>query len=42
MIIDNIENGKTEDVIINKIVRHFGLTPEKAKEKYDEYAKLSV
>ena len=38
MIIDNLEDGKTEAVIIGKIVRRFGLTPEKAKEKYDEYA----
>lgn len=37
-ILDNLEEGKTEEQILLKLVRFFALTEEKAKEYYDKYA----
>lgn len=41
LILDNLEDGKTEEVIINKLIRRFGLKPEEAQNYYDKYAKES-
>lgn len=41
LILDNLEDGKTEEVIINKLIRRFGLKTEEARNYYDKYAKES-
>ena len=38
MILDNIEDGRTEDVIIDKLIKRFGLKREVAKNFFDKYA----
>ena len=42
LILDNLEDGKSEEVIISKLVRRFGLKVETAKEYFDRYAKQDV
>lgn len=38
LIIDNLEEGRTENQILSKLVRRYNLTNEKAKEYYTKYA----
>lgn len=42
LILDNLEDGKSEEVIISKLVRRFGLKVETAREYFDRYAKQDV
>ena len=42
LILDNLEDGKSEEVIIGKLVKRFGLEPENAKKYFDKYAKESL
>ena len=39
LILDNLEDGKSEETIVNKLVRGFELETKKAKEYFDKYAK---
>ena len=42
LILDNLEDGKSEEAIVNKLVRRFRLETEDAKAYFDKYAKESV
>lgn len=42
LILDNLEDGKPEEVIIGKLVKRFGLEPDTAKEYFDKYSKETV
>lgn len=42
LILDNLEDGKSEEVIIGKLVKRFGLNPETAKEYFEKYSKETV
>ena len=39
LILDNLEDGKSEEVIINKLERRFDLNKKDAKEYFDKYAR---
>ena len=39
LILDNLEDGKSEVVIINKLERRFDLNKKDAKEYFDKYAR---
>lgn len=39
MIVDNLEERKSEEIIIKKLMRHFSLGEQQAKNYYDKYAK---
>ncbi len=39
MIIDNLEDGHSADKILDKLMRHFSLSREKAQIYYDKYAR---
>ena len=41
MILDNLEDGKSEEVIVNKLVRRFELETKEAKAYFEKYAKES-
>lgn len=38
MITDNLEDGNSVEKILQRLMRHFSLTREKAKAYYDRYA----
>ena len=38
LILDNLEDGKTEEVIISKLEKRFGLSKEDAEEYFGKYA----
>ena len=38
MILDNLEEHRSEETIIGKLVRWFSLTQEQAKSYYDKYS----
>ncbi len=38
LILDNLEEGKTEEIIIKKLMRGFSLGWDEAKQYYDQYA----
>ena len=40
-IIDALEDGKTEEIIISKLMRHYKLSENEAKEYFDKYALVS-
>lgn len=40
-IIDALEDGKTEEIIISKLMRHYKLSKDEAKEYFDKYAFVS-
>lgn len=42
LILDNLEDGKSEEVIIGKLVKRFGLNIEAAKEYFEKYSKEIV
>lgn len=42
LILDNLEDGKSEEAIVNKLVRRFRLETEDAKAYFDKFAKESV
>lgn len=42
LILDNLEDGKSEEVIIGKLVKRFGLNTEAAKEYFEKYSKETV
>lgn len=42
LILDNLEDGKSEEVIIGKLVKRFELNPETAKEYFEKYSKETV
>lgn len=42
LILDNLEDGKSEEAIVNKLVRRFRLETEDAKAYFDKSAKESV
>ena len=42
LILDNLEDGKSEEVIINKLVRRFDLNKKGAKDYFDKYARQTV
>ncbi len=42
MIVDNLEERKSEEVIIKKLMRHFSLGERQAKNYYDKYAKAVI
>lgn len=42
LILDNLEDGKSEEVIVNKLIRHYGLETKEAKAYFDRYAKETV
>lgn len=42
MILENLEEHRTEETIIGKLVRWFSLTKEQAKMYYDKYARAVV
>ena len=42
LILDNLEDGKPEEVIINKLVKRFGLQLETAREYFEKYSKEIV
>jgi hypothetical protein len=39
LVLDNLEEGRPEEVIIEKLKRRFSLTEEQAKEVFDKYSK---
>ena len=39
LIVDNLEERKSEEIIIKKLMRHFSLGEQQAKNYYDKYAK---
>lgn len=39
MIVDNLEDGHSADKILDKLMRHFSLSREKAQIYYDKYAR---
>ena len=41
LILDNLEDGKSEETIVNKLVRGFDLETKEAKAYFDKYAKES-
>ena len=41
LILDNLEDGKSEETIVNKLVRGFELETKEAKAYFDKYAKES-
>lgn len=41
MILDNLEDGKSEEVIVNKLVRRFELETKEAEAYFEKYAKES-
>jgi len=42
LILDNLEDGKTEDVIIGKLVKRFQLEKAAAKEYFDQFSKAVI
>ena len=42
MILENLEEHRTEETIVGKLVRWFSLTKEQAKMYYDKYARVVV
>ena len=42
LILDNLEEGKTEEVIVNKLVKRFGLEPKAARKYFEKYSKETV
>ena len=40
-IIDALEDGKSEEIIISKLMRHYKLSENEAKEYFDKYALVS-
>ena len=42
MVLENLEEYRTEETIIEKLVRWFSLTKEQAKMYYDKYVKVVV
>ena len=42
LILDNLEDGKPEEVIINKLVKRFGLQLKTAREYFEKYSKEIV
>lgn len=42
LILDNIEDGKTEEVIISKLIKRFKLNEEDARKYFDKYSKETV
>ena len=42
LILDNLEEHRTEEIIIGKLVHWFSLTREQAKMYYDKYNKVVV
>ena len=42
MVLENLEEHRTEETIIGKLVRWFSLTKEQAKMYYDKYARVVV
>ena len=42
LILDNLEEHRTEEIIIGKLVHGFSLTKEQAKTYYDKYSKVVV
>ena len=42
MILENMEEHRTEETIVGKLVRWFSLTREQAKMYYDKYARVVV
>lgn len=41
IILDNIEDGKTREVIIEKLIRHFSLTSDEAEKYYEKYSDVN-
>lgn len=42
MVLENLEEHRTEETIVGKLVRWFSLTKEQAKMYYDKYARVVV
>ena len=42
LILDNLEDGKSEEVIVNKLVKRFGLEPEDARKYFENHSKQNV
>ncbi len=42
LILDNIEEGKSRDVVIGKLIRRFSLQESEAVEYYETFAPVSV
>lgn len=42
LILDNLEDGRTEEVIINKLIKRFEMKAEDARRYFDKYAKETV
>ena len=42
LILDNMEEHRPEEIIIDKLVHWFSLTREQAKMYYDKYARVEV
>ena len=42
LIIDNLEDGKTKEVIISKLEKRFELSKEDAEEYFEKYTKKTV
>ena len=42
LILDNLEDGRTEEVIINKLIKRFEMKEEDARRYFDKYAKETV
>ena len=42
LILDNLEDGKTQKTITDKLIRHFSLSEEEALQYYEKYAQTSV
>ena len=42
MIRNRLEEGKSEEVVVHKLIRHYGLETKEAKAYFDRYAKDTV
>lgn len=40
LILDNLEEGKTEDQIVNKLIKRFNLSEKLAREYYNKFSKV--
>ncbi len=41
LILDNLEDGKNQEIIIDKLIRHFSLSPDEALNYYHKYTETS-